>query len=198
VAGQRLNMGGASAYIDHSDAIGSTTMETDPAGGVQWDIVRYPWGQIWQETGTRPSSVFAGLDWQVNDPLIPSATREYSNNVNRWNTPDPGGMLAADPARPQSWNMYSYVGDNPTSRNDPSGEKYNVCQTDENGNSTDCASISDEQFGRLEAENKNTLTFEGNGKILQSGNLIGTYKQTSVDLSPEALEVAAGGADIDF
>ena len=33
VAGQRLNMGGSSAYIDHSDAIGSTAMETDPAGG---------------------------------------------------------------------------------------------------------------------------------------------------------------------
>ncbi|HET7214458.1 MAG TPA: hypothetical protein VFL79_12770 [Terriglobia bacterium] len=33
VAGQRLNMGGSSAYIDHADAVGSTTMETDPAGG---------------------------------------------------------------------------------------------------------------------------------------------------------------------
>ena len=33
VAGQRLNMGGSSAYIDHADAVGSTTMETDPAAG---------------------------------------------------------------------------------------------------------------------------------------------------------------------
>ena len=33
MAGQRLNMGGSSAYIDHADAIGSTAMETDPAGG---------------------------------------------------------------------------------------------------------------------------------------------------------------------
>jgi hypothetical protein len=45
VAGQRLNMGGASAFIDHADAVGSTTMETDPAGGVQWKIAYYPWGQ---------------------------------------------------------------------------------------------------------------------------------------------------------
>jgi hypothetical protein len=35
VAGQRLNMGGSSAYIDHADAVGTTLMETDPAGGVQ-------------------------------------------------------------------------------------------------------------------------------------------------------------------
>ena len=54
-------MGGASAYIDHADAIGSTTMETDPSGAVQWDVVNGPWGQAWQETGTRQSAVWAGL-----------------------------------------------------------------------------------------------------------------------------------------
>jgi len=80
VAGQRLNMGGSSAYIDHADAIGSTAMETDPAGGLQWDIVYFPGGQIWQQTGTRQSAVWGDLDWQVNDPLHPSATREYSGN----------------------------------------------------------------------------------------------------------------------
>ena len=35
MAGQRLNMGGSSAYIDHTDAVGSTAMETDPDGGVK-------------------------------------------------------------------------------------------------------------------------------------------------------------------
>ena len=38
------------------------TMETDPAGGVQWDMTHYPWGQIWQQTGTRQTGVYAGLD----------------------------------------------------------------------------------------------------------------------------------------
>ncbi|HET7215934.1 MAG TPA: RHS repeat-associated core domain-containing protein [Terriglobia bacterium] len=120
VAGQRLNMGGANAYIDHADAVGSTTMETDPAGGVQWDIVRYPWGQIWQQTGTRQSAVFGDLDWQVNDPLRPSATREYSANVNRWMTPDPGGA-GSELTDSQSWDMYSYADDNPTTDSDPGG-----------------------------------------------------------------------------
>ena len=40
VAGQRLNMGGASAYIDHADAVGTTLMETDPAGTV--DLGHHP------------------------------------------------------------------------------------------------------------------------------------------------------------
>ncbi len=121
VAGQRLNMGGASAYIDHADAIGSTVMETGPAGAVQWDVVNGPWGQVWQQTGTRQSQVFAGMDWQVNDPLMPSATREYSDGLGRWMTPDPLGRKAASLTDSQSWNMYAYVGNNPTSLNDPSG-----------------------------------------------------------------------------
>ena len=114
-------MGGASAFIDHADAIGSTTMETDPSGAAVWDVVNGPWGQAWQQTGTRQSAVFAGMDWQVNDPLMPSATREYSDGLGRWMTPDPGGTKVVSLANPQTWNMYAYVTDNPTTLNDPSG-----------------------------------------------------------------------------
>src|SRR5690348_2946022 len=135
VAGQRLNMGGADAYIDHADAVGSTTMETDPTGGVQWKIAYYPWGQVLAQGGIRQSVVWAGLDWQVNDPSIPSATREYVARLGRWMTPDPDNA-GAYPSDSQSWNMYGYVSDNPTSRTDPSGEDYYLqggedCGTDE-------------------------------------------------------------------
>jgi RHS repeat-associated protein len=118
VAGQRLNMGGADAYIDHSDAVGSTTMETDPAGAVQWDVTHYPWGRVFQETGIRQSEVVMGLDWQVNDPVIPSATREFNFRDYRWMTPDPMG---GDVTNPQSLNRYAYVLNNPTTLTDPSG-----------------------------------------------------------------------------
>ena len=36
-------------------------------------------------------------------------------------TPDPGGRKVVKLDDPQTWNMYAYVGNNPTSRNDPSG-----------------------------------------------------------------------------
>jgi RHS repeat-associated protein len=121
VAGQRLNMGGASAFIDHADAVGSTTMETDPSGAVVWDVTHYPWGQVLAQGGTRQSVVWAGLDWQVNDPAIPSASREYNFRDYRWMTPDPGGVKVVKLDNPQTWNMYAYVGNNPTSRNDPGG-----------------------------------------------------------------------------
>ena len=130
IAGQRLNMGGASAYIDHADVVGSTTMETDPAGGVQWKIAYYPWGQILAQGGIRHSVVFADLDWQVNDPSYPSATREYNDGLGRWLTPDPGGVKVVKLDDPQTWNMYAYVGNNPTSRNDPSGLYTANCNDD--------------------------------------------------------------------
>jgi RHS repeat-associated protein len=66
--------------------------------------------------------VWAGLDWQVNDPSIPSATREYNDGLARWLTPDPLGKKAASLSNPQSWNMYAYVLNNPTTNNDPNGE----------------------------------------------------------------------------
>ncbi|HET7211961.1 MAG TPA: RHS repeat-associated core domain-containing protein, partial [Terriglobia bacterium] len=101
-------------------------------GGWQWDIVYFPWGQIWQQTGTRQSAVWGDLDWQVNDPLHPSATREYSSNVNRWMTPDPGGRSVVKLDNPQTWNMYAYVGNNPTTLNDPGGLQSN-CATGPDG-----------------------------------------------------------------
>jgi RHS repeat-associated protein len=118
VAGQHISMGGTYSWLAHADAIDSTTMVTDQTGTPVWDQVFGPWGQIWQQTGTRPWFVFAGLRWPVNDPLKPSATREYSGNVFRWMTPDTFGGHLEDP---QTLNKYAYVRNNPTSLNDPSG-----------------------------------------------------------------------------
>jgi RHS repeat-associated protein len=144
IAGQRLNMGGASAYIDHSDAVGSTTMETDPAGGVQWDVTHYPWGRVFQEQGIRQSEVVMGLDWQVNDPALPSATREFNFRDYRWMTPDPDNA-GSDLGDSQSWNMYSYAGNNPITNGDPSGmycvqNDQGVWHDDGNGGET-CADV---------------------------------------------------------
>jgi RHS repeat-associated protein len=147
VAGQRLNMGGVDAYIDHSDAVGSTTMETDPAGAVQWDVTHYPWGRVFQETGIRQSEVVMGLDWQVNDPVIPSATREFNFRDYRWMTPDPGGVKVVKLDDPQTWNMYAYVGNNPTSLNDPSGESIELTCT---GDDSNCAKERHEELQALQ------------------------------------------------
>ena len=50
--------------------------------------------------------------------------RMYYPLVGRWLTPDPGGRKVVHLANPQTWNMYTYAGDNPTTNNDPSGEYF--------------------------------------------------------------------------
>ncbi len=47
--------------------------------------------------------------------------RVYQPNYGRWLTPDPGGIKVVNLADPQTWNMYAYVTDNPTTLNDPTG-----------------------------------------------------------------------------
>ncbi len=47
--------------------------------------------------------------------------RDYEPALGRWLTPDPGGIKVVNLADPQTWNMYAYVTDNPTTLNDPTG-----------------------------------------------------------------------------
>ena len=187
MAGQHISMGGGDSWLAHSDAIGSTTMVTDQTGAWVWDQVFGPWGHVWQQTGTRPWFVFAGLRWPVNDPLKPSATREYSSNVFRWMTPDPDGGHLEDP---QTLNKYAYVRDNPTSLNDPSGrdfylscaqtkENSSTCQQVQNGSNKVWVQGTTDDKGKFEA----TVIRNGeNGALAdQAGNkYTGTFNGTEV------------------
>jgi len=61
-------------------------------------------------TYSRDSST--GLDYAIN--------RYYGNNMGRFLTPDPFGG-SAKLGRPNSWNRYAYVENDPANNNDPSG-----------------------------------------------------------------------------
>ena len=121
VAGQQISMGGSSSYLRHADAVGSTTMVTDQAGNEDWDVNFYPWGQSWQQTGSRYWNVFGDMGFENVNDVDFARHRAYQATLGRWLTPDPAGEMAANLANPQTWNMYAYVGDNPTTLNDPSG-----------------------------------------------------------------------------
>ena len=49
--------------------------------------------------------------------------RYYANSMGRFSSPDPSGLFYADPTNPQSFNLYSYVLNNPLRNIDPSGEE---------------------------------------------------------------------------
>jgi RHS repeat-associated protein len=125
------------------DHLGSTRMLTDSAGNVQ---KRYDYLPFGQEIGagyasrtapmgyqTAPDSAdpkFTGQDRDPESTLDWFQVRYYSGAQGRFQSPDPGnaGARAADP---QSWNMYSYVENNPLSFTDPSGMTTEVpCNSD--------------------------------------------------------------------
>jgi RHS repeat-associated protein len=58
--------------------------------------------------------------------------RYYASTMGRFMSPDPGWFLQAHPSNPQTWNMYSYVLNNPLAFVDPTG---NDCVLD-NGDGT--------------------------------------------------------------
>jgi RHS repeat-associated protein len=49
--------------------------------------------------------------------------RYYASSMGRMMSPDPIGIFVADVTNPQSWNLYSYVMNNPLKFIDPSGEE---------------------------------------------------------------------------
>jgi len=80
----------------------------------------YPYGEEQPQQSTEDTERFAtyyrdstNLDYAVN--------RYYSSQFGRFVTPDPSGMDAAELSDPGSWNMYTYVGDDPINLTDPDG-----------------------------------------------------------------------------
>jgi RHS repeat-associated protein len=83
----------------------------------------YPWGYKWGDT-TNGSlfQVYAKLLWY--DPETngyQAQFRYYIPRHSRWLTPDPAGKGAVMLDDPQTWNMYVYTRNNPTTRTDPTG-----------------------------------------------------------------------------
>jgi RHS repeat-associated protein len=111
----------------HVNALGSMTGMTQQAGGLYSDALYYPWGQFWTYRNLQVPSRFAGLEQVVDTSfdsttdLLTSPTRNLNTSSGRWLTPDPGGMKVVSLSDPQTWNMYTYAGDNPETMSDPSG-----------------------------------------------------------------------------
>jgi RHS repeat-associated protein len=63
---------------------------------------------------------FTGKERDTESGLDYFGARYYSSNMGRWMSPDPSNW-GVDFYNPQTWNHYSYVGNNPLSNTDPNG-----------------------------------------------------------------------------
>ncbi len=124
--------------VDH---LGSTRLVTDDVGNPKRRYDYYPFGE---EIPAGASGRTAEMGYQAaNDGFNPKFTgqvrdvlldgtptgldyfnaRYYSPEQGRFISPDPGNA-GADPANPQTWNGYAYVGNNPLNVTDPTGESW--------------------------------------------------------------------------
>ena len=96
-------------------------MFTNQGGTAIEDMLFYPWGDVWQSWGSG-GYIFAKLPYDdVTTNTNLTTARVNSPNFGRWFTPDPAGKGAVRLDDPQTWNMYAYVRNNPTTLTDPSG-----------------------------------------------------------------------------
>jgi len=74
--------------------------------------------------GRRVSRGFTGHEHLDRTGLVHMNGRVYDPLLGRFLSPDP---VVADPSSSQGWNLYAYVGNNPLSRTDPTGQSAVPC-----------------------------------------------------------------------
>jgi RHS repeat-associated protein len=111
---------------------------------------------------------FTGKERDSESGLDYFGARYYGSALGRFTRPDPSNT-GANPANPQSWNGYAYVGNNPLGRVDPDGQTWQVCES----TGSNCATIeNDDDFDQF---NKQTGNYVQGGNYYDSdGNQIGT------------------------
>lgn len=118
----RVDANGTVNYV-LGDQIGSTRIVANASGGVEDDIDYYPFGMTTNYAVSSSSNIykFTGKERDSESGLDYFGARYYGSNMGRMMSPDPSGLVYADPTNPQSLNLYSYVLNSPLKFTDPSG-----------------------------------------------------------------------------
>lgn len=163
----------------HTDAVGSVRMITDANCQV---LARYdylPFGGEWNPPALRDPRLFAGKERDGETTFDYVGARYYASSNGRFTTVDPG-HVNGDIYDSQSWNAYAYARNNPLRFTDPDGREYEICAYGGSGYGSSCGSVSDQYFSIL-ARNPGAGTRLWGGAIFAGDQIVGHYRQTSVD-----------------
>jgi RHS repeat-associated protein len=116
-----------------SDHLKTTDIVTDAQGTVKSDSDFYPWGGELQFIAKDSNDYkFTGKKRDIETGLDYFGARYYSNGLGRFDSADE--PFADQSARdPQSWNLYSYVRNNPVNNVDRRGRGCESSRVDNNG-----------------------------------------------------------------
>ncbi len=103
--------------------LGSTMFVTNHYGVTDQKTLYGPYGELIAQAGAAARDPrFAGMEQRdAETDFDPTPARLYQNRIYRWMSPDPIGKKAAKLTDPQTWNVYAYVRNNPTTFTDPTG-----------------------------------------------------------------------------
>ncbi|PYU91807.1 MAG: hypothetical protein DMG25_13665 [Acidobacteria bacterium] len=120
-------------YFNHADGLGTERARSNVSGTRCETITSLPFGDG-QTTGGScgdPSpDHFTGKERDTETGFDYFPKRYLTSALGRWITPDPAGKGAVRLNDPQTWNMYAYVRNNPTTLTDPSGLYTANCNND--------------------------------------------------------------------
>ena len=111
-------------YFNHADWLGTARARTNVSGSLYETCASLPFGDALSCSTSDVSPMhFTGQQRDSESGLDNFIARYIGSNLGRFMSPDPanvGGDLE-EWDNPQSWNLYSYVGNNPINAVDPDG-----------------------------------------------------------------------------
>jgi RHS repeat-associated protein len=110
-------------YWRHESHLGSVQKMTNSGGAVVYRGEYDPHGNVLLETGstTLNSHKFTGYEKDQSTGLDYANARMFSGSRGRFTKPDPIGLKAGNRRKPQSLNLYTYVGNDPANLVDTGG-----------------------------------------------------------------------------
>jgi RHS repeat-associated protein len=133
----RRDVSDNSVHYYFSDHLGSTSVVTNSTGAtLEQDLDYFPYGGIAQGAST-DHYLFTGKERDSESGLDYFGSRYFGSSFGRFMTPDEP-FADQDTGNPQSWNLYSYVRNNPLNATDPTGMASWVCKTEGDAGEETC------------------------------------------------------------
>jgi RHS repeat-associated protein len=171
------------------DGVGTERLRVEQNQAIYNKSASGPFGEPLYSSGTNDDTIhFTGKERDTESGLDYFGARYYGSNMGRFMSPDDG--TDQDLFEPQSWNLYSYVRNNPLTSVDADGKQVTVCSfvTNSDGSTGEsCNTISDAAYAAgvaaQQAQNANNAPYSGiqapggiqpNGVITCDGQACGT------------------------
>jgi len=171
-------------HVTQVDHLGSPRLVTDPAGQVESRQKYLPFGELLEQTGNFKSAKgYTNHEQTEASGLIYMQARFYVPWVGRFTSPDPARDQHFEDT--QSWNIYSYVQNNPVMKTDPTGMQELPVRPDEVGKFSAPAMTATIGGANEQLLNSNTaMVEEVKGKKLQTEQLATKDAMTAEEKPP--------------